>query len=455
MVHVCVVPGCSNRSDRDSRVSFHCLPLRNKSLLKVWIHKIGRKNLPLNSNSRVCSAHFVKSSGRCLRPDEYPTINLPTVTTPVRKRKSPVKRIVTVQSANSCLSDDESADLTVDVCVQTDLDSAGWHGLETQTIQLQKRIAELEKQVASSQFRLANISEDNQRILFYTGFPDYATLKACYDYFGPAVNSLNYWGSIVQGNSTGRKRTRSLPPLEEFFLVLVRLRLGLFERDLAYRFGVSVSTVSRICITWINFLYLKLKELPLWPKRESVLSCMPACFKQLYPTTRVIIDATEIFVETPSLPELQQMTYSSYKNHNTFKGLIGISPGGAITFVSELFPGSISDKELTRKSGLLDLLENGDSVMADRGFDIQDDLTPLGVKLNIPPFLKGKKQLEENERIETRRIASLRIHVERAMERIKNLHIFDRTLPATLTDVCEQMFFVCAALSNFLPPLCN
>ena len=95
------------------------------------------------------------------------------------------------------------------------------------------------------------------------------------------------------------------------------------------------------------FLYIKLKEIPMWPKQEPVHSCMPACFKQLYPTTRVIIDATEIFIETPSLPERQQMTYSSYKNHNTYKALIGISPGGAITFVSKLFPGSISDKELT------------------------------------------------------------------------------------------------------------
>ena len=67
-----------------------------------------------------------------------------------------------------------------------------------------------------------------------------------------------------------------------------------------------------------------------------------------------------------------------------------MSPGGAITFVSKLFPGSISDKELTRKSGLLDLLQSGDSVMADRGFDIQDDLTPLGIKVNIPPFLRAK-----------------------------------------------------------------
>ena len=82
-----------------------------------------------------------------------------------------------------------------------------------------------------------------------------------------------------------------------------------------------------------------------------------------------------------------------------YKALIAISPGGGIIFVSKLFPGSISDKELTRKSGLLDLLQSGDSVMADRGFDIQDDLTPLGVKVNITPFLKGQKPLDEGEMI--------------------------------------------------------
>ena len=132
--------------------------------------------------------------------------------------------------------------------------------------------------------------------------------------------------------------------MEEFFLVLVRLRLGTFEKDLADHFNISVSTVSRICLTWINFLYLKVKEIPLWPKWEVVQSFMPSVFKSLYPSTRVIIDATEIFVETSSLPEFQQMTYSSYKSHNTYKTLIGISPGGAVTFVSKLFPGSISDK---------------------------------------------------------------------------------------------------------------
>lgn len=170
---------------------------------------------------------------------------------------------------------------------------------------------------------------------------------------------------------------------------------------------------------------------------------MPKLFKEMYPNTRVILDATEIYVEKPSLPDVREMTFSNYNNNNT--------PSGVVTFVSDLYSGSISDKELTRRSGILALLQGGDSVMTDRGFD---DLALLGVKLNMPPFLKGKSQLDTNEMIETRRIASVRIHVERATERIKNFHIFSRALSTSLTDLSNQIFFVCAVLSNFWPPLC-
>ena len=105
---------------------------------------------------------------------------------------------------------------------------------------------------------------------------------------------------------------------------------------------------------------------------------MPQQFKQKYPTTRVVLDATEIHIQKPHLPELQRMTFSNYKNSNTYKSLVGISPEGVITFVSSLFPGSISEKELIRQSGILDLLEPGDSVMADRGVNIEEDLLLSG-----------------------------------------------------------------------------
>ena len=65
-----------------------------------------------------------------------------------------------------------------------------------------------------------------------------------------------------------------------------------------------------------------------------------------------------------------------------------ISPSGSITFLSQLYTGSISDQEITEGCGILNMpFQAGDSLMADKGFDIQDLLDPIGVKLNIPPFL--------------------------------------------------------------------
>ena len=126
---------------------------------------------------------------------------------------------------------------------------------------------------------------------------------------------------------------------------------------------------------------------------DCVQVTMPTMFKMDYLITRIIIDATEMYIEMPSMPEIQQLTFSLYKNHNTCKGLVSISPSGVVTLVSDLFPGSISDKEIVRRSGLLRLLEVGYSIMVDRSFDIEDDIAPLGVRVNIPPFLKGKQQI--------------------------------------------------------------
>ncbi len=169
------------------------------------------------------------------------------------------------------------------------------------------------------------MKSDESKICFYTGFPNYATLLACYQFLGPAVNSLVYDSNkqLVEGDSSKRCRSRTLTPKDEFFLVLVRLRLGLMEQDLAYRFEISQSTVSRIISTWINFLYLKFKEIPMWPPRDLVRANMPKQFKEKYPTTRVIIDATEIFITQPRLPELQQMTFSNYKKSQYFQSFSG------------------------------------------------------------------------------------------------------------------------------------
>ena len=138
--------------------------------------------------------------------------------------------------------------------------------------------------------------EHDEMVAFYTGFQSFGALQAFYSFLGPAVDHL-FNSAKHADNAEAIKHQcpqRTLPPLEEFFMTLVRLQLGLKEQDLAYRFGISQPIVSRSLCAWINFLYLKLKEIPLGPLTALLQANMPQQFKQKYPNTRVVLDATAI-----------------------------------------------------------------------------------------------------------------------------------------------------------------
>lgn len=121
--------------------------------------------------------------------------------------------------------------------------------------------------------------------------------------------------------------------------------------------------------------------------------------------------------------------------------------------LSQLYTGSISDREIVLRSGILfQEFEDGDSVMADKGFQIQDIL-PLGVNLNIPPFLGGNSQMSAEDVVRTQQTASVRIHVERAINKMKNCRIWEGVVPLSLFGVVNQMWSVCAFLCNAQDPL--
>ena len=112
--------------------------------------------------------------------------------------------------------------------------------------------------------------------------------------------------------------------LKNFFIVLCRLRRGFSERHLAHLYGVAQSTISRLFVPWINFMYLKFGQVCIWPPKSVVQATMPADFKEKFLSTRVIIDCTEVFCEMLSSFLLNSELFSSYKNHVTLKGLVGI-----------------------------------------------------------------------------------------------------------------------------------
>ena len=114
------------------------------------------------------------------------------------------------------------------------------------------------------------------------------------------------------------------------------------------------------------------------------MPCLPEVFKVEFVDIGCILDCTEIKCQTPQDPEKQSELYSEYKSHSKFKDRVGISPKVWITFVSSLYEGSISDKEIVKRSTLIDLLEENDLIMAHRGFDIQDLLACMKIKLCNP-----------------------------------------------------------------------
>lgn len=130
-------------------------------------------------------------------------------------------------------------------------------------------------------------------------------------------------------------------------------------------------------------MYYSFKEIHIWPSRNMVNHFMPSVIREQYGSTREIIDATEFPIENPANPDVQAATWSNYIERNTLKLLVGTTPNGVVTFLSPLYGGRVSDKELTRRSGLLNLLEKGDSIMADAGFVAA--MLPEGVDLDIPP----------------------------------------------------------------------
>ena len=91
-------------------------------------------------------------------------------------------------------------------------------------------------------------------------------------------------------------------------------------------------------------MYFSFGTINIWPTRDEIDKTMPD-FKAKYPKTRVILDSTELKWQMPSSLLLNSRLFRSYKNHTTVKGLVGIAPSGAITFLRELYRGSISDRD--------------------------------------------------------------------------------------------------------------
>ena len=301
---------------------------------------------------------------------------------------------------------------------QTELHSTTIAAMQTEIQQLLSENLRLKTdlQVSIEKTKLERdfFKENDEKVKYYTGLPDFSTLNFVYESVEPFCSISNV-----------------LSKFQQLILCLLKLRLNLSHMDLGHRFGVNKSTSSRIYLNMIDILYNRLQHLIIWPEREELKETMPMSLRVHFGTkVVVIIDCFDVFLERPSNIKARRDTWSSYKHNNTVKFLIGITPQGNVSYLSKGWGGRTSDKYITEHCNILSKLNPGDIVLADRGFDIADSVARMGAELKIPAFTKGKKQLSGVEVESTRRIANVRIHVERVIGSLRQKYsVLQSTLP--------------------------
>ena len=215
---------------------------------------------------------------------------------------------------------------------------------------------------ASATMTHTHFIHDSEGLNYYTGIQQYDTFMNVLHSLGPAAYQLNYWNGV----------SPTISVVDQFFMTLVKLRLHRPNFELSRMFGISEPDIYGIIVTWIKFMSLQWREINLWPERELVTFFAPRDFRAKFPKTRVILDGLEIPVKKPSNPAAQQITFSKYKNRNTGKSVVGVTPGGLTSYVSPAYGGSASDRHILERSPLTLLMDTGDEMMVDKGFDVQD-----------------------------------------------------------------------------------
>ncbi|XP_071481997.1 uncharacterized protein [Diadema antillarum] len=477
-------PFPTEKQDQDGRRRWNKLMnQKDQSTGKNWINK---------PHDRVCSKHFPDGKPTLAHPD--PVLHLgyklsPQIApkrAPPRDREEPTKsrkRVCRTPTTSSTPS--PSIGMAASVKVEEDhrytykcdckpsCDCVGCIQKQAKIISLEHRVKELQHKLISRQTEnkgpkscrkklicAENISTDKD-VNHCTGISSKQAFEDMYKFVEPHAKTMSYWksakcsrkGRPFKGTPKKSGPRRKLQLKDEFLLVLMRLRLDLTVQFLALLFGIVSSTCSQIITTWLRFLAMTLKPLIVWPNRSSISLNMPIQFRKHCRNIRSIIDCTEIFIERPRSLDLQASTWSDYKKHNTIKVLVGITPNGHISFLSKAYGGRASDVAIFRESGFLSLLDPNDVVMADRGFPIQEELLLHHATLEIPPAAQGKRQMTRSKVQKTKVIANLRIHVERAINRLKDFKILNNTMPLTLVPSADDILIVCAALVNLQPDL--
>ncbi|CAH0717716.1 unnamed protein product, partial [Brenthis ino] len=240
-------------------------------------------------------------------------------------------------------------------------------------------------------------------------------------------------------------------PIVNILLCLKKIRLNTTFSELSDQFGISMSYAGKIFRKCVPTISAALKSFIEKLDKKKIKSSLPIAFRHRYNKVNCIIDCFEIEIEKPSKSVHQALTWSEYKKGNTIKYLISSTPNGLVNYISPGYGGRISDTLLVEHSEFLDQLEPGSWVLADCGFKhIKQLLIQKNCHLLRPPSVIQGAKLSKKEVHQTKQIASLRIHIERVIRRIREFSMLKphSVLNSKLISVLDECVIISCALIN-------
>ncbi|CAK1594367.1 unnamed protein product [Parnassius mnemosyne] len=238
---------------------------------------------------------------------------------------------------------------------------------------------------------------------------------------------------------------------EHILLCLKKIRLNSTFSELEDNFGISLSYASKLFLRNLPIISSFLKPFIVNLDKNLIKRNLPIAFRHNYHNVSCIIDCLEIDIQKPSKALHQALTWSEYKKGNTVKYLISCTPNGLVNYVSQGFGGRASDVTIVENCNFLDGLQQGTCILADRGFKhLEQILHEKGIKLLRPPSVNAGAKLSKTEVRQTKIIASLRIHIERVIRRVREFHMLKQhsVINTNICRVLDHVIIIACALIN-------
>ena len=265
-----------------------------------------------------------------------------------------------------------------------------------------------------------------------------------WSFIAPYVHLITYDETALNNKVSARL----LHQKSELLIVLTCCKHGLNLGISGWMAGISESSMQRLFNAWMIFLASLFGCINLKPAPGFLKTMMPKIFvKTGHRLTDQLGDCTEFKLQNASNYDLNSLTFSDYKNTTTAKAYIGIAPHSGGLIFSDLYPGSISDSEITELSSATDFIQEGHEFMTDKGFCIQEYCASKGIFHNRPA-MKFNDQFEQVDIADNFDIASLRIDVEQYIGRVRDWSILNRVWPVPRMDLLNCTWKVLCHIVN-------